>query len=153
ALAVLRGRGRDVDLVIAGFQAPGERDRLRALAHELGVGDAVEMLGHVSADALAERYARSVTLALSTTEGFGLTPVEAILSDGRVAAVDIPAYRNTVDGLASFASDDSPEAVADAVAVALERPSEAFAVTQLAERFSVEACAASLRAAYEGALG
>ncbi|MEO7118839.1 MAG: glycosyltransferase, partial [Candidatus Limnocylindrales bacterium] len=153
ALAVLRQRGRDIRLEVAGFQAPAEHARLQRLAEDLGVGADVDLIGHVDGGDLAARYARSVTLALSTTEGFGLTPVEAILSGGRVAAVDIPAYQNTVGSVAPIAADDSPEAVADAIEVALASPPEPARVAALAAHFSARACATSLREAYEIALG
>ncbi len=152
-LAVLRQRGMGLDLTVAGFQTPSEGARLLALARDVGVGSEVVLLGHVKPGELSALYARSITLALSTLEGFGLTPVEAILSGGRVAAVDIPAYRDTVGEVAVFAEEATPEAVAGAVEAALATPPDPVRVTALGDRFSARACATSLRAAYEAALG
>jgi glycosyltransferase involved in cell wall biosynthesis len=153
ALSVLRKRGHDLTLSVAGVQAPQELTRLAMVASQEGVGSAVSILGYLQPNDLEALYARSVTLAVSSMESFPLPPVEAILSGGRVAAVDIPAYRATVSGLATFAHDDTPQGVATAVEGAMTTPTDAELVHALRAKFSARACAASLRNIYEAALG
>ena len=142
-LAELRRRGTDADLVFIGVHPARDRARLRDQVEAVGLGDDVQFLDRVYDAELAGRYATSVLLATSRTEGFGLPPVEAVLSGGRVAAVPSPAYRETLDGIVPFARDASAVALTDAVMSALESPPAAGAVAALAERFGPRAAAGS----------
>ncbi|OZB88340.1 MAG: hypothetical protein B7X41_08660 [Microbacterium sp. 14-71-5] len=76
AVAVLRGEGTDVHLVLAGPAAPGDWERLRDLAVSRGVEDLVE---HV--DTFTDRsqmYAGFDAVAItSRSEAFGRVPFEA----------------------------------------------------------------------------
>ncbi|MEA2622849.1 MAG: hypothetical protein QOH61_1759 [Chloroflexota bacterium] len=63
-------------------------------AARLGVTDRVRLLGHVSAEELAERYAAAdLFVTLSREESFGLTVLEAAAAGAPVVASDIPAHR------------------------------------------------------------
>ncbi|BDO42841.1 glycosyltransferase [Cellulomonas sp. NTE-D12] len=76
AVAVLRGEGTDVHLVLAGPAAPGDWERLRDLAVSRGVEDLVE-----HADTFTDRsqmYAGFDAVAItSRSEAFGRVPFEA----------------------------------------------------------------------------
>jgi glycosyltransferase involved in cell wall biosynthesis len=93
-------------------------------------------------------YAGSTLLATSRLEGFGQPPIEAILAAGRVVAARIPSYLETVGDIASFATDATPAAFADAVEAAVAPPSD-DARQMLAVRFGADAATTALRAAYE----
>jgi teichuronic acid biosynthesis glycosyltransferase TuaC len=77
ALPVLRARHPDLRYVIVG-DGP-ERERLRELAAQLGVGDAVQMLGALDHDdAVAVAQSGSVFVLPSIEEAFGVAYVEAM---------------------------------------------------------------------------
>jgi len=151
ALAELRRRGRDLRLRFAGYQRPSDRARLDQLAAAAGVTANVDYLGRVDDATLAALYESSVLMAMSRIEGFGLPPVECLLSGGRVVAGSAPAYREVLGAAADFAASEDPSAIADAYEAAVSRPA-ASAPAEMVERFSPKAVAASLVAAYEDAL-
>ena len=70
---------------------------LRALAEELGVGDAVVLEDALDQDTLAERYrAADVLLAPSRSETFGLVALEAQACGTPVVAADVPGLEAVV---------------------------------------------------------
>lgn len=109
-----------------------DRDRLTALAHELGVGKAVVFAGRLHDDEVAEAYA-TATIYVGPSrvdrhldaEGFGISFVEASASGvpvvaGRTAGVS-SAVIDGVTGL--LVSPDDPAPVADAIGTLLRDPS------------------------------
>jgi len=85
----------EVELYIVG-EGP-ERKNLEALAKKLRVDDKVTFTGFVSEPRKIELLKSSHALVLpSTTEGFGITLVEAMAAKTPVIAADIPALRELV---------------------------------------------------------
>ena len=73
-------------------------------AHEL---PGVKLTGAVSDDELAAIYTGAHALVFpSDDEGFGLPPVEALACGTPVAACDVPALREVLDGRASLSAVD-----------------------------------------------
>jgi glycosyltransferase involved in cell wall biosynthesis len=97
AVQVLVRRALDVELMVAG--AGPELDRLRALAHSLGIAERVKFLGAVRD---MERFYGGIHCLVHAplTEAFGLVALEA-------AAHGCPVIATAIDGL--------PEAVTDGV--------------------------------------
>lgn len=153
ALATYRRECGEARLTFVGQHPAAARASLAAQAQDSGVGPSVRFLDRVSDDELAGLYARAVLLTLSRVEGFGLPPVEALLSGGRVVATPAPIYDEVLSGLATFARDGSPASVAQAMAACrLGDPPEPAAIAQLADRFSPRRAADTLVAVYEEAL-
>jgi glycosyltransferase involved in cell wall biosynthesis len=138
----------DAHFTFAGVHPPGLRAPLQARVAELGLQSRVQFLDRIDDDELVRRYAESVLVATSSIEGFGLPLVEAILAGGRVAATPTGAYRDAVDGIATFAADDSVTSVAAAMDAALRISPSASDRAQLAQRFGAPVVAAALTAAY-----
>jgi glycosyltransferase involved in cell wall biosynthesis len=148
ALSELVRRGMDATLDFAGVQPSRDRFRLRARAEANGLAKRIRFLDRIPDAELHARFAGSVLLALSTIEGFGLPPVEAVLAGGRVVATPTPAYVESLAGVATFSTGDSAEEVADAMEVALERKVPDDAREALARAHSAPTVAAALRRAY-----
>lgn len=80
-------RSRDVELRIVG--SGPVREQLERLAEELGLGEDVRFLGHVSLRALREEYAGASLFALaSRQEGLGIVFLEAMASGLPVVTTD-----------------------------------------------------------------
>lgn len=95
ALAILRARRPGVRLAVAG--SGDDLPRLRALASSLGVADAVDFLGFVSARRKVELYHEAaVVLNSSRKEGWGLTSIEANACGAPVVATDVPGLCDSV---------------------------------------------------------
>jgi D-inositol-3-phosphate glycosyltransferase len=123
ALALLRRRHRiDAHLLIVGGEA--ERDapelvRLRMLARQLGVHDAVQFTGRKKRSEL--RYYYGAADAFVTTpwyEPFGITPVEAMACARPVIGAEVGGIKSTViDGKTGFlVPPRDPQAVAQRLA-------------------------------------
>jgi glycosyltransferase involved in cell wall biosynthesis len=85
AVARLRERGIECELRILG-EGP-ERERLEALARQLGIAGAVAFSSFVPQSAMPAEYGRSTVTVLPTrgnAEGLGLTLVEALLAGSAV---------------------------------------------------------------------
>jgi glycosyltransferase involved in cell wall biosynthesis len=149
ALAALRRRMPGATLTFVGPSPAARVKDLERDAAAIGVAEAVAFRGRVPDDELTALYRRGVLLAVSRIEGFGLPPVEAILAGGRAVAVPIPVYREVLGGAATYAVDDEPAAIANAVEEALTDPVSESERAALAARFSPRTSAALLRAAYE----
>jgi len=88
-------------------------------AHEL---PGVKLTGAVSDDELAAIYTGAHALVFpSDDEGFGLPPVEALACGTPVAACDVPALREVLDGRATLSPVDDLDGLI-AAAEAAERP-------------------------------
>jgi len=126
ALALLRKRGLDRDLVIAG--AGPEEDRLRRLAARLGLADRVRLLGTVERADLGALYRGCAVFALaSAREGFGIVVLEAMSCARPVVATRAGGIPETVldgeTGLLARVGD--PGDVADKLAALLADPARA----------------------------
>jgi glycosyltransferase involved in cell wall biosynthesis len=157
ALAVLRQRGRlDLRALIVGV-GPQER-RLRQVVVDLGLEDVVEFRGWVPYDEIPAVYARASCLVLASLptayweEQFGMVLAEAMAAHVPIVASSSGAIPEVVGasgrlfppgdwlGLAGIL-DDGPLAAPPGTRRAPE--------AERLERFSAEAAAARLRAAYE----
>jgi glycosyltransferase involved in cell wall biosynthesis len=148
ALADLVHRGVDAELAFAGIHPAPLRAQLRRRVAAARLETRVLYLDRIDDAELTQRYARSVLVATSSIEGFGLPLVEAILAGGRVAATPTAAYRQAVGELAVFAADGSAGALADVMEAALGRPPSATDRARLADRFGAPTVAAALLSAY-----
>ena len=102
---------RSMPLVLVGPTAPW--------AHEL---PGVKLTGAVSDDDLAAIYTGAHALVFpSDDEGFGLPPIEALACGTPVAASDVPALREVLDGRATLTAVDDLGALL-AAAESAERP-------------------------------
>lgn len=100
SLAILRRRGYDVALTVAG---PGDQAQLRAYAEACGVGGSVYFTGEISREDLLAWYAASDafmlpvrTTADGDSEGFGLVFLEAGLFGKPVVGGDSAGVRDAV---------------------------------------------------------
>jgi glycosyltransferase involved in cell wall biosynthesis len=125
---------------VGGLRTPDPRKRVAALARAqramplVLVGPIgrwarelpdVKLTGAVSDDDLAAIYTGAHALVFpSDDEGFGLPPVEALACGTPVAACDVPALREVLDGRASLTDVDDLDALI-ASAEALRRPAPA----------------------------
>jgi len=115
ALAVLRGRGLRMQLVLAGNEGPLSA-ALRREAERLGVGEDVRFAGYVPDNELAALYTGALALVFpSLYEGFGLPPLEAMTCGTPVVAANAPAMAEVLPGGAIFVPLRDPGAIADAV--------------------------------------
>jgi glycosyltransferase involved in cell wall biosynthesis len=75
-----------------------ERASLVELAESLGLGDAARFLGRVSEAALPDIYGGSaIFLTTSSSEGFGLSLLEAMSSGCACVASDLPTHRALIE--------------------------------------------------------
>lgn len=152
AFAAYRRMGGARRLVFVGHHPPAARLRLRRLAESRRLTDDVEFWEQVDDATLGSLYANGILLALSTREGFGLPPVECLLSGGRVVATPSPIYREVLAEAPIFSPDDSPDAIGLSLLAAEATPSPLRAVRDLAERYSPASVARELIRVYESAL-
>lgn len=95
AIALLRERGRDVHLRVAG-DGP-DRQALASLASDSGIPDHVRFLGALPQEELPDLYRRATLVAVpSFREGLGLTAIEAMACGCPVVASDIPSLREII---------------------------------------------------------
>ena len=149
ALAAYRRMGGTRRLVFVGHHPPSARSRLRSLAEANDVTSAVEFRDRVDDATLASIYADGLLLALSAREGFGLPPVECLLSGGRVVATPSPIYQEVLADAPTFSLDDSPDAIGESLLVAEASPVPTRAADDLARRYSPATIARDLIHLYE----
>lgn len=115
ALALLRERGRTVQLVLAGNAGPLSAALVRE-ADVLGVGASVRFTGYVADEDLATLYSGATALVFpSLYEGFGLPPLEAMACGTPVIASRAPAMDDVLNGAAIFVASRAPNEIADSV--------------------------------------
>ncbi len=150
ALAVLRSRGVDAVLVVAG-DGPLRRP-LERRARELRLP--VDFVGHLrEREAVAGlQAAADVCLAPGPAETFGLSALEA-LACGTPVVVSASSALPEVVGAAGVAARDTPEAFAAAVQAVLSRPEPVrrAAARTRAELFSWDRAVAAFLTAHDAA--
>lgn len=102
--------GAPVSLTVIGENRTSPHVDLEAEATALGVADVVRFSGYVPEATLAEAYASSGIFAfLSTYEGFGLPPLEAMQAGLAVVVLDTPVAREVYgDGALYVPAGDAP---------------------------------------------
>ena len=145
ALAVGR-RHRDVRLLVLGEDsrdaAQSEKERLRVIADELGIGASVDFLGSVAHHELPYFYAAAeACLMPSYSESFGLVGLEAQACGSAVVASNVAGLASVVrDGVTGYLVDGhDPSVWATAMLRLLDDPEAAEQMGRrgvlLAQRF------------------
>ena len=162
ALALLRDRNHDdVRLLILGEDSrdaeESEKDRLRAIATELGVRDRVEFLGSVAHHELPYFYsAADLCVMPSYSESFGLVGLEAQACGRPVVGSDVTGLRSVVrDEVSGYlVAGHDPATYADRIGRLLDDPDLARQMglrgRLLAQRFSWTRTADRLQELFEG---
>jgi glycosyltransferase involved in cell wall biosynthesis len=121
ALHVLRSRGRNVELLIAGKGCERRVREIERVIGELGLGDHVTLLGPRS-DAAELLGASDVLVHSSRSEGFAVTITEGMAAGIPIVASDIPSIREALDNgtCGLLAPVGNPEAFADAIETILD---------------------------------
>ena len=86
--AVVRAKEEIPELSFDIYGKGGEEGKLRSLIEELGAGDYIHLKGHADLAEIYKNY--EVYLSASTSEGFGLTLMEAIGSGLPIIGFDVP---------------------------------------------------------------
>lgn len=120
AMAILRGRGSDLGLVLVGGVPPGQPWRdpgVGELAERLHLTDRLVATGPVSdPDGLAAMYSGASVFAFpSHWESFGLPPLEAMACGTPVVTSTAACLPEVTADAAVRVSPDEPEALADAI--------------------------------------
>jgi glycosyltransferase involved in cell wall biosynthesis len=132
-----------------------ERGRLGALAESLGLAPQVEFLG-IRRDVADLMSACDVFVLSSAWEGFGLVVAEAMACERVVVATDSGGVREVVDEAGWLVPPRDPNALADAIARALDMGADASRVLgrhareRVVERYSMTVTAARYLAVYRG---
>ncbi len=163
AVALLRDRGLDLELVLAG-EAGSEDERLAGLIGARGLADVVSVRGTVSQEELLDLYRRSTMFALACRvvddgdrDGIPNVLVEAM-------AAGIPVVSTTVSGIPELVRDgehgllappDDPGALADAIAGLVADPRRAARIAaagraRIAAEFDGDALAARMAELFAG---
>ncbi len=122
ALAVLRSRGKDVVVQVAG-EGPTRKSDER-LAQRLGVSDRIQWLGLIHDD-LPRRYREaSVLAAPCTLASFGVILIESLASGTPVVCADNLGFRQVIrDGMpGTFVKPADPVSLADGLERVLDDP-------------------------------
>jgi alpha-1,3-rhamnosyl/mannosyltransferase len=152
AFARFRAAHRAGRLTFVGYQPEVLRRRLRDQSEALGVAREVEFADRIDDGTLARLYATSVLLSLSRREGFGLPPVEALLTGGQAVAVPGAIYDEVLGDAAVRAESDDPDAIARAMLIACDTKPSSAALERLRAKYSPRATSAALRTVYDEAL-
>lgn len=132
-----------------------QMDRVRALARELGVANAVSFLGHVSRPEVASRVARSrVFLNVSQSETFGVAVAEALAAGVPVVAAHVGALPELVDDESGeLVTDCTPEQLGAAILRVANKDFEPDAIARrVRERCSFPVVAEHLARCYDRVL-
>jgi glycosyltransferase involved in cell wall biosynthesis len=128
-------------LVIVGENRTFPPEDPAAIARELGIGEAVDVRAYVSDAALAQLYREASVFAwLSTYEGFGLPPLEAMSAGAPVVACDTAVAREVYGDAARLVPEGDADALTTALQCVLRDPQERArlldAARQVLTRFS-----------------
>jgi len=161
ALALVRDRNHDdVRLLILGEDSKdgdeGEKDRLKAVAADIGVRDRVDFLGSVAHHELPYFYsAADVCVMPSYSESFGLVGLEAQASGRPVVGSDVSGLRSVIRDQVSgyLIAGHDPAEYAERIGRLLEDPELAQQMGRrgrlLAQRYSWTRTADRLRELFE----
>jgi glycosyltransferase involved in cell wall biosynthesis len=133
-------------LVLVGENRTHPFEDPAAVARELGIAAAVDVRAYVADEELAALYREaSAFVFLSTYEGFGLTPLEAMAAGVPVVACDTPVAREVYGEAALFVPPGDVDGVTRALTSVLEddavRERLAAAAARTLARFSWDATA------------
>ncbi|MBA4181815.1 MAG: glycosyltransferase family 1 protein, partial [Anaerolinea sp.] len=123
ATAMLKQRGIDIDLALAGLPAPHVAPHYAREVARLGIAGRVHFLGRVADADLPALYtgARALVFA-SEYEGFGLPPLEAMACGTPAIVSAIPVLQEHSAGAAITVPTRSPGAIAASVEELLRSP-------------------------------
>lgn len=153
ALALLRDRGFEIPLVIAGKPGWGMTD-IRQLIAELALQDLIDFRGYVADEDLRELYANcSALVHPALHEGFGLTLLEAMMQNAPVLVANTSSVPEVVGESALLLPPCDVEAWCHAMYRVLHDSELRAALTSQgrdrASRFTWEKCARETVAVYE----
>lgn len=118
----------DARLVVIGDDRTWPPQPLAAIAASHGIQAAVAFRRYVTDEELASCYARASAFAfLSSYEGFGLTPLEALAAGVPIVVADTPVAREVYGDAAAFVPLHDVEATATALIKLLTDPSSGAA--------------------------
>lgn len=152
----------DHDLVIAGRDEAGDVEtdsrRLRALCDRLGLNGRVRFVGEVPAGELPTLYRDADAFAyLSSYEGFGLPPLEAMACGTPVVALNASAMPEVVGTGGILLDSPEPAVVANALRTVVEdralRGRLSRRAVRRARRFSWERTARAVAEEIDAAIG
>ena len=114
--AVVRAKKELPELSFDIYGKGGEEGKLRALIDELGAADYIRLKGHANLEEIYKNY--EVYLSASTSEGFGLTLMEAIGSGLPIIGFDVPYGNQTfvTEGENGYLIPPSADQVVDQIA-------------------------------------
>lgn len=111
-----------IRLVLAGKMFSEDRE-IRRQIENLKLGNRVIIAGYLSDLQLSMAYRHAEALVhLSAHEGFGFTPLEALLHGTRVIVSDIPVFRETLGEYAIYVDERDGTAILDAISFILNQP-------------------------------
>jgi len=141
-------------LVLAGAAKGDEKERLTALAAELGITERVHLFGPYDEGELPDLLATCAALVLpSKIEGFGIPVLEAQRAGVPVVVSRAGALREVAGSGAPHFDPDDADGCAAAIRAALQQtPSELAAANKRAARWSWDQSAAHWLAAWRAAL-
>ena len=117
ALALLRGRGVDLQLVLVGEPMAELAPLYQREVARLGIAGRVTFAGHVLDGDLPALYTGALALVFpSEVEGFGLPPLEAMACGTLAIVSSIPVLLEATGGAAVVVNPRSPSEIADRVA-------------------------------------
>ena len=116
--AVVRAKKELPELSFDIYGKGGEEGKLRSLIDELGATDYIHLKGHANLEEIYKNY--EVYLSASTSEGFGLTLMEAIGSGLPIIGFDVPYGNQTfvTEGKNGYLIPPSADQVVDHIASA-----------------------------------
>ena len=113
--AVVRAKKELPELSFDIYGKGGEEGKLRSLIDELGAADYIHLKGHANLEEIYKNY--EVYLSASTSEGFGLTLMEAIGSGLPIIGFDVPYGNQTfvTEGKNGYLIPPSADQVVDQI--------------------------------------
>ena len=116
AVALLQREGAQYELVLAGEEWPGYREKLEAISRAAGVATNVKLLGSVSSEQLPTLFATAhAALSLSSCESFGIPVVEGMRAGLPAIVANEPWNQELLGDAAIRVAGSIPESVADGV--------------------------------------
>jgi glycosyltransferase involved in cell wall biosynthesis len=111
----------DINLIIIGKSDPSQEHHIHKLARELHIRDLVRFTGYLPDEELRLMYyLADLLIHPSLSEGFGLTPLEAMACGTPVIASRIPPHREVCGDAALLVEPLDVYAMAEAIAAVLQ---------------------------------